>query len=231
MHRRERCSRRCQLSVLDTIRRSVTVGRHGAAVQGSVRCGKACRGPARQCWAWQGEAWRRMSPRLPRRHALLIFIRSSNLRAAVLTRAAPELSLSVIPAQAGIQAILRLRTALGAPTASRSGVRGPLSVRGVNGGRRFAWIPACAGMTGGGAGRTGGGALRGICGCAVGRRPPLNLPPGWGETLGSIFSWSGGDSQNWAGFGFLRAQESRRSRGGEPPSAPRRPPEAAFEGR
>ena len=54
---------------------------------------------------------------------------------------------SVIPAQAGIQAISWLQVVLSAPTASRSDIRGPLGVRNANERRRFAWIPACAGMT------------------------------------------------------------------------------------
>ena len=56
-------------------------------------------------------------------------------------------SISVIPAQAGIQAISWLQVVRSAPTASRSDVRGPLGVRNANQRRRFAWIPACAGMT------------------------------------------------------------------------------------
>ena len=55
--------------------------------------------------------------------------------------------LSVIPAQAGIQATSERRIAPNAPTASRSNVRGPSAAPIANKPRRPAWIPACAGMT------------------------------------------------------------------------------------
>ena len=55
--------------------------------------------------------------------------------------------LSVIPAQAGIQAIAVRRAVSSITAASRSSVRGPLSVPNANERRRAAWIPACAGMT------------------------------------------------------------------------------------